>query len=277
MFKKFLILSLVAPLGASLTACGGGGSDFDPLVTAIQAQSLRYGQKATIRVGGKYMRFDMTADTPTCANPTFSAASTPELAILTCTVTATGAWPIRIKDASGKVLYADTLTVLPPQVTLITSSGNIVMELNPEVAPTTVNNFLGYVSSGFYPSMLFHRVIAGFVVQGGGYTTGGVKKEGQRDPIALESNKGLSNTRRTVAMARTSLPDSATSEFFINLSDNPGLDYQSADNPGYAVFGKVVTGMDVVDAIAATPTASINGMADVPLTEVTISAAVQTQ
>lgn len=276
MLKKFLVLGFMAWFGAALTACGGG-SDFDPLVTAVQAQSLRYGQTATIMVGGKYMRFDMTADTPTCANPIFTAASTPDMAILACTVMATGALPIRIKDADGKVLHSDILTVLQPQVTVITSSGNFVMELNPEVAPSTVRNFLGYVSSGFYQSTLFHRVIAGFVIQDGGYTTGGVKRKGQRDPIALESNKGLSNARSAVAMARTSLPDSATSEFFINLSDNPGLNYQSADSPGYAVFGKVISGMDMVDAIAAAPTANINGMADVPLTEVTISAAVQTR
>jgi peptidyl-prolyl cis-trans isomerase A (cyclophilin A) len=272
-----LKILLIAGLVTGLTACGGGGSDFAPLVSAIQAQSLRYGQTATIRIGGKFLRHDMTADTPTCSNPTFAAASTPELAILNCTVTATGPLPISIKAANGDVLYSDTLTVLQPQVTLITSKGNIVMELNAALAPTTVNNFLAYVSSGYYGSTLFHRVIAGFVVQGGGYTTGLVKKAGQKAPIALESNTGLFNTRSTVAMARTPAPDSATSEFFVNLADNPSLDYKSADNPGYAVFGTVVAGMEVVDAIAAIPTATLNGTADVPLTEVTLSFALQTQ
>jgi cyclophilin family peptidyl-prolyl cis-trans isomerase len=141
----------------------------------------------------------------------------------------------------------------------------------------TVNNFLSYVGSGFYQSTLFHRVIAGFVVQGGGYTAGLAKQTGQAAPIVLESNKGLLNTRGTVAMARTNVPDSATSEFFVNLVDNPALDYQSAVSPGYAVFGTVIKGMDVVDAIAATPTTTINATTDVPITDVSITLAIQTQ
>lgn len=272
----FMRKTLLAIGIACLTACGGG-ADSGPFVSAIQAQSLRYGQTATIRIGGKYMRFDMTAVTPTCTNPVFAAASTPDMAILNCTVSATGPMPISIKDANGAVLFSDTLTVLQPQVTLVTSAGNIVMELNPAVAPVTVTNFLSYVSSGYYQSTLFHRVIGGFVVQGGGYTAGLVKKAGQRGPIVLESNNGLSNSRSTVAMARTNLPNSATSEFFINVADNPSLNYQTANSPGYAVFGKVLKGMDVVDTIASTPTATVNGVADVPVADVTISLALQTQ
>jgi peptidyl-prolyl cis-trans isomerase A (cyclophilin A) len=268
---------LTAGLVTLLSACGGGGSDFSPIVTQIQANSLRYGQTAVIYVAGQFMRNDMVADTGTCTSPSFSSTSTPDAAVLNCKVTATGPLPITIKAANGAVLFSDTLTVLPPQVTMITSKGNVVMELDPQKAPITVNNFLSYVSSGYYASTLFHRVIAGFVVQGGGYTTGLVKKVGQNAPIALESNKGLLNTRSTVAMARTSVPDSATSEFFVNLVDNPSLDYQSAANPGYAVFGTVVQGMDVVDAIAAVPTATVNGVADVPTADVTLSFAIQTQ
>ncbi|MBK6592278.1 MAG: peptidylprolyl isomerase [Burkholderiales bacterium] len=166
---------------------------------------------------------------------------------------------------------------LQPEVTVVTSAGSMVMELYPDVAPVTVNNFLGYVGSGYYNSTLFHRVIAGFVIQAGGYTTGPVKKEGQRDPITLESNKGLSNTRGMVAMARTTVPNSATSEFFINLVDNTFLDYSSPASPGYAVFGKVITGLPVVDTIAAKPTAVSNGMPDVPLTDVIIVLATQTK
>jgi peptidyl-prolyl cis-trans isomerase A (cyclophilin A) len=273
MSKRILMCALVA----MLTACGGGGSDFSPIVTQIQAKSLGYGQSAVIYVAGLYLRADMTAETGTCTSPTFSSASVPELAILNCKVTATGSLPITIKSATGAVLFSQTLTVLPPRVTMITSKGNLVMELDPKAAPITVNNFLSYVNSGYYTSTLFHRVIAGFVVQGGGYTTGLVKKAGQVAPIALESNKGLLNTRSTVAMARTSVPDSATSEFFVNLVSNPSLDYQSAANPGYAVFGTVVQGMDVVDAIAAVPTATVNGVADVPTADVTLSFAIQTQ
>ncbi len=267
-------------LGISLTlllsACGGG-SGLDPIVTQIQAQSLSYGKSATIYIAGKFMRHDMLADTGTCTSPTFGATSSPDLAVLNCKVTAVGALPITIKSADGGILYSSTLTVPLPQVTLITSKGTVVMELRADVVPTTVNNFLSYVNSGYYQSTLFHRVIAGFVVQGGGYTTGMVKKAGQSAAIALESNKGLSNTRSSVAMARSSAADSATSEFYVNLADNLSLDWQSAASPGYAVFGQVIQGMDVVDTIAATPTAVFNGTADVPTTDVTITYALQTR
>ena len=275
MYKKILITGLVT----LLSACGGGdsGADLGPVITGLQAQTLRYGQTAVIDIAGNYMRNDMIAVTPNCTSPSFSAASTTSHAVLNCKVTATGALPITLKSASGSVLYSTTLTVLAPQVTLITSKGSILLELNPDKVPTTVNNFLSYVSSGYYASTLFHRVIAGFVIQAGGYTTGMVKKTGQLAPIALESNKGLLNVRGTVAMARTSVPDSATSEFFVNLADNPSLNYASATSPGYAVFGTVVKGLDTVDAIAALPTTTVNGATDVPSTDVVITFAFQTQ
>lgn len=275
MFKTFLLTSLLA----LLTACGGGGdSGITPMVSEVQGQSLRYGQTAVINVAGQYLRNNLVADTGTCTNPTFTSASTPSLAVLNCKLTATGALPITIKDAGGSVLHSTTLTVPAPQVTLVTSKGSMVLELYPNVVPATVNNFLGYVSSGYYANTLFHRVIAGFVIQGGGYTSGMAKKSGQGNPIALESNKGLFNTRGTLAMARTGVADSATSEFFVNLVDNRAkLDYQSATSPGYAVFGTVVKGMDIVDSIAAVPTATLNGNADVPTSDITITLAVQTQ
>lgn len=262
---------LMACLAVFLSACGGG--DQLPFIAEIQGQTLKYGSKATILIAGKDMRNDMIVQTPTCINPSFSAQSTTEGAVLNCNVTATGDLPIAISSASGTVLYSTTLTVPQPEVTLVTSKGNIVLELNPTATPITVNNFLTYVTNGFYKETLFHRVIAGFVVQGGGYTSGMVRKDGQSDPISLESNKGLSNVRGSLAMARTSEPDSATSEFYINLVDNSSLDYQSPDSPGYAVFGKVVTGMDVVDSIALAPTAST----DVPITDVTVSLAFQSK
>jgi peptidyl-prolyl cis-trans isomerase A (cyclophilin A) len=164
-----------------------------------------------------------------------------------------------------------------PRVLLATSLGNVELELNQLAAPITVNNFLDYVNSGFYRNTLFHRAIAGFVVQGGGYTKGLVKKDGQKAPIVLESNVGLQNTRGTVAMARTSELNSATSEFYVNLSDNASLDYLSPSLPGYAVFGKVLSGMDVIDSIAALPTATVGINENVPTTDVTINFALQTQ
>ena len=124
---------------------------------------------------------------------------------------------------------------------------------------------------------MFHRVIPNFVIQGGGYTAGLVKQTGQSAPIELESNKGLSNVRGSLAMARTNLPNSATSEFYINLVDNLSLDYENAANPGYAVFGKVVQGMDVADAMATEPTGVVGGFSDVPLSDITLSLALQTK
>jgi cyclophilin family peptidyl-prolyl cis-trans isomerase len=136
-----------------------------------------------------------------------------------------------------------------------------------------VNNFLSYVRQGFYTNTLFHRVIAGFVVQGGGYTTGLVEKTGKAEPIVLEANNGLSNLRGTLAMARTSELNSATSEFYLNLVDNVALDTL---NGGYAVFGKVRDeDLRVIDAIALQPTGTVNGMRDVPLSEVTITSVTQ--
>jgi cyclophilin family peptidyl-prolyl cis-trans isomerase len=141
-------------------------------------------------------------------------------------------------------------------VTITTSKGEITVELDPTNAPTTTANFLTYVDEGFFDgddgegATTFHRVIPGFMIQGGGYTAAGATKT-THDAIVLESDNGLSNLRGTIAMARTSVPDSATSQFFINVADNTTLDYQNANNPGYAVFGTVTAGMDVADAIVA--------------------------
>ena len=278
MFTRILKTCLVSGIATLLLGCGGGSDTLGPSVSEIKAQApLSYGQKATLVIAGKYMRSDMVADTGSCTNPSFSTQSSPDVVALSCNVTAVGALPIAIKAADGTVLYSTTLTVPLPQVTVLTSKGVIVLELNPSAAPKTVNNFLTYVSNGYYKGTLFHRVIAGFVVQGGGYTTGMVKKDGQRAPIALESNNGLTNTRSTLAMARTSDANSATSEFFVNLADNTSLDYQNVNSPGYAVFGKVVSGMDVVDAIAAVPTGSVGGVTDIPTTDVTVSLAFQSK
>ena len=142
-----------------------------------------------------------------------------------------------------------------PKVEFATNMGSIVIEVYPEKAPETVGNFLGYVRSGFYDGTIFHRVIAGFMIQGGGYTqTYERKKTG--NPIRNEADNGLNNRTGTVAMARTGDPHSATAQFFINVADNGFLDYRSptARGYGYAVFGKVVDGMDVIKRIAAAQT-----------------------
>lgn len=142
-----------------------------------------------------------------------------------------------------------------PQVRLDTSEGTIVVELFAEKAPRSVANFLRYVDAGFYDQTIFHRVIAGFMVQGGGYAENFRRKD-TLEPVENEANNGLSNERGTLAMARTADPHSATAQFFINHADNPYLDHRSETMRGwgYTVFGKVVEGMEVVDAIAGLPT-----------------------
>ena len=136
----------------------------------------------------------------------------------------------------------------PPRVSMKTNMGEMVIELNPEKAPITVKNFLGYAREGFYNGTIFHRIIAGFMIQGGGFDEKFQEKP-TRDPIKIESKNGLRNKKYTIAMARTSDPDSATAQFFINAKDNGFLDFPGRDGWGYAVFGKVISGTEVVDKI----------------------------
>ncbi len=164
-----------------------------------------------------------------------------------------------------------------PQVTLHTSMGDIRIELYPAEAPASVENFLDYANDGFYDGTVFHRVISHFMIQGGGFTPDLERKE-TRDPVTNEADNGLKNERGTVAMARTSDPHSATAQFFINVEYNPSLDHTGTEHTrawGYAVFGRVVDGMDVVDEIRFVPTHTINEgtpeqMGDVPLEPVLI-------
>ncbi len=153
-----------------------------------------------------------------------------------------------------------------PRVLMKTSMGDIIIELNPSKAPITSANFLRYVDVGFYSNKIFHRVISNFMIQGGGFTPDFVQAS-TYPPIKLEVNTGLSNLRGTIAMARTNVLDSATSQFFINVVDNVGLDTNAG---GYAVFGQVVSGMEVVDKIKGVPTSTRGAFADVPVSTITI-------
>jgi len=156
-----------------------------------------------------------------------------------------------------------------PVVRMDTSLGTVLLALDAKAAPATVANFLAYVDKGFFNGTIFHRVIPGFMVQGGGFEQSMLQKAGM-PPIKLETAAGLANDRGAIAMARTSDPDSATCQFFINVVDNAFLN-PSPGNPGYAVFGKVLRGMDVVDAIAKVKTGTRGGMKDVPATPVVIT------
>ena len=159
-----------------------------------------------------------------------------------------------------------------PKVKLTTSMGEIVVQLDPAKAPKTVENFLNYVKDKHYDGTIFHRVMNGFMIQGGGFTAD-MQQKATKPPIPLEANNGLKNDTYTIAMARTGNPNSATSQFFINVKNNDSLNAPSPDGYGYAVFGKVVSGSDVVDKIKAVATGNKGGHQNVPTTPVVIESA----
>ena len=157
-------------------------------------------------------------------------------------------------------------------IKLHTNHGTIGLELDADKAPQTVANFIGYVEAGHYDNTIFHRVIDGFMIQGGGFEPG-MKQKPTREPVANEAANGLKNARGTIAMARTSAPHSATAQFFINVSDNDFLDYPGQDGWGYCVFGRVVEGMEVIDKIRAVRTGRSGGHENVPSEDVVIEKA----
>ena len=190
--------------------------------------------------------------------------------LLVSVVTAQSADPPK-SPAPAKSPAPGASAAKAPRVLMKTSLGEITIELYPDKAPITVKNFLDYVDAKFYDGTIFHRVIPGFMNQGGGFTTD-MQQKPTRAPIKNEAGNGLKNTVGTVAMARTGVVDSATAQFFINTADNAFLDHRDETAPGfgYAVFAKVVNGIDVVKKIAAVPTANKGGLQNVPVTAVVI-------
>jgi cyclophilin family peptidyl-prolyl cis-trans isomerase len=235
---RFLLLSLAAVLALGFLVAGCGSSTQDS--AGGEASST-----TTVAPGG----------TATTGASTYGTDDTsPDT-----TAGTTG-------TTNGDTAMSGTTTVL-----IKTSMGDITAELDADKAPLTVANFLSYVEDGSYDGTIFHRVIPGFMVQGGGFTPD-MQQKSTRDPVKNEADNGLKNLRGTLAMARTGVVDSATSQFFINVADNAFLDFKSAtpQGYGYAVFGKVTAGMDVVDAIVAVPTATSGGNENVPVTPVVI-------
>lgn len=167
------------------------------------------------------------------------------------------------------LMLTTTVFAKSPVVIMETSMGAIEIELNQEKAPITVKNFLGYVDDKFYDGLIFHRVIDGFMIQGGGYDAS-MKEKKTKAPIKNEARNGLRNEVGTIAMARTADPDSATAQFFINVADNSSLNYPSPDGHGYAVFGKVLSGMHVVNRIKMVKTGDLHGHSNVPMDSVVI-------
>lgn len=261
---------------------GCGGSKDTPAVLAtvssVENSQIAYRKTYTMTVNGQNLDKGINVANPLCLSLTEVAGGSATKRTFTCKIVGVGTAIATISNANGGGLYQASLTsslALPPQVTMGTSKGNIVIELNPAKAPVTVDNFLNYVESGFYTNKIFHRVEANLVVQGGGYTSD-LQLAPTSAGIKLESNNGLSNTRGTIGMARTSAADSATSQFYFNTADNPGFDYSSL-NSGYAVFGKVVSGLDVIDLIRVVPVSTQGNLNNVPVTPIFITSATQTQ
>lgn len=285
---RLLVAPLVLPL--LLSACGGGGaSDNGGLfVSQMAASTLQYSRNMVITVTGsgldKGLKVSVDAG---CGEVTESAGGDALTRRFTCKVTALG--PKTIRAFTGNNLEAARLqvTVPEPEVTMIlqgvdATTSTFTVKLDPNLAPVSVNNFLDYTNAGFYRLTIFHRVVKDFVVQAGGYTAGAVTpvvKTPTSPAIVLESKNGLKNVKGSLAMARTSAPDSATSQFYINTVDNPALDFKSDSEPGYAVFGSVISGMDVIDKLNAVPVRVdlLSGLTHLPVTNVVILSALQTK
>jgi cyclophilin family peptidyl-prolyl cis-trans isomerase len=277
--RRLVCAAALALLASALAGCGGGDSS-DPAVTTMAASNARFGRTITLSINGRNLRAGIVVDVEGgCENLTQVANGSDDLQQYTCDVRAVGQYKAEVHAADGAFMASLTFQVPQPQVSMTTSLGSFVLELDPVAAPATVLNFLGYVNAGFYRNVIFHRVVADTLVQAGGYTAGPVVKEPTAPAIKLESDNGLKNVRGTIGAARTSEPDSAQAQWYVNVGDNPGFDYVDADQPGYAVFGKVTSGMETIDAISAVETRSdpASGLADLPVTEILVLTATQTR
>lgn len=277
--RHLLHVGAMAMLATLTTGCGGG-NDSEPAVTTMAASNARFSRAATLSINGRNLRAGIVVDMEGgCENLTLVANGTDDLQQYTCDVLAVGEFKAHVHTTDGRFLGRLTFQVPLPEVSMTTSLGNFVLELDPVAAPATVRNFLGYVNAGFYRNVIFHRVIADTLVQSGGYTSGPVVKPPTAPPIKLESNNGLKNVRGSIGAARTSEPDSARAQWYVNVGDNPGFDYVDADQPGYAVFGRVTSGMATIDAISAveTRTDPVSGLDDLPVSDILVLTATQTR
>ena len=292
----------LAPLvcAALLAACGGGDDSSSPFVdpptvSSTNVGTAMYSQTALVTINGAHLDAGLSVSSAGCSDMTRSMTapnvSSDTTAYYTCTVSAVGAQTVTVSRSSDNtVLGSANFNVNQPQVTMTVDngltgpaqvSGSMLLALQADKAPITVMNFLAYVNSGFYVGTTFHRVVPGFVIQGGGMLANGTPKTPTLAPIALETSGGLSNVEFSLAMARTSDPNSATSQFFVNLADNSSaLDPGGASGPdGYAVFGSVSGDTSLVGAISgASPCdLALPNSECAPTVAVVITAAQQTQ
>jgi cyclophilin family peptidyl-prolyl cis-trans isomerase len=289
-----------AALLAALLMAGCGGGDYGaplppvppPVVSSAVAGPVKYSQTLVIAIDGFNLSGSLSASSTGCRDLALSTTapyvSSDNRAYFSCTASALGAQRIDVRDAYGGALLATvSFTVPVPQVTMTVSNGatvagSMTITLAPDKTPLTVDNFLAYVNSGFYAGTIFHRVVPGFVVQGGGYlplASGAAPvAKARRAPIALEVGRGLTNAQWTIGMARTPDPDSATSEFYINLDNNAADLDPGPFGPGYAVFGNVSLGTDLVNAIVAAPCSPVPGFSEcAPNPNMVITAALQSR
>lgn len=302
--KKSIVAFSLAVLAATLAGCLGGDdapAAATPRVAAITGE-LKYGTTSVVTVDGEALSQLSVAASGACASLTELAGGTdarrqftcvPKVtATVACATTTAGCGEAEDRVAvtvdvskSGSVLASQTLVVPNPQVTIaVASFGNVVVELRPTRAPVTVNNFLRYVVDGFYSNTYFHRVISGFMVQAGWLTDGAANSVVVKSPtypaIVMEAPAatGLSNKTGTIAMARSSDLNSAAAQFYINVADNTAGNLNNLDAGPYAVFGQVVTGMEVVLAIEAVPVTAVNAaLQHWPNSPVKITTAAQTR
>jgi cyclophilin family peptidyl-prolyl cis-trans isomerase len=274
---------------AVLAGCGGGddaGSTELAIVSSTSTGVPRYSQPLLITVNGVRLDKGLAVTSAGCPGMTLSTTapnvSSDTVAYYTCTPKALGAQTATVVRTLDSVVLATVPFSVPePQVTMAVSNGagvdgSMVFTLRPDLVPITVDNFLAYVHSGFYDGTIFHRVAPDFVVQGGGFTTAGTPKPPTRAPIALEVGKGLSNVQWSLGMARTAAPDSATSQFYVNLVDNLFLD-PGPGSAGYAVFGSVTGNTALVTAIETAPCTPTSANECVPNPQMVISSARQTR
>ncbi len=303
MKKRALPTILLALVGAVfLVSCGGGtGLNPDPKVRTVpdvtsikverfvtdeqkkeeKSKPVYYSGKVTLTLTGTNLDQELTVRFTKCVNLEEVADSATALErVYTCTLRGVGYLPIEVLTTNElSRIWISKIYIPLPQVAINTNQGSFTFELYPDSAPKTVDNFLQYVSEKFYTNTLFHRVIASVMIQGGGFDAE-LQAKATHDPIKLERT-GMSNLRGTIAMARTTDSDSATSQFFINVADNTALDTL---NGGYAVFGTLISSastfqsvLDKLDTIAAVPTQTVGTHADVPVTPVIISDITQKQ
>ena len=274
---KFVFF-LISVCTAVLAGCGGSSPLPTAEVTDIQANQLKYGQPTQFTITGNLLDNEINVSVQNCKGLALVAGGTSTSKTVSCTISSVGSGAVSLetKSVDGSILKSVSFNVPSPQVTLVTNLGTLKLELNPTAAPLTVGNFLQYVNDKFYDNTIIHRIVTSsiFVAQGGWLTPAPVVQAGQRAAIALEVGKGLSNLKGSIAMARGTDLNSATSQFYFNLADNTGLD---TANGGYAVFGKIISGIEVLDYTLKIKTTTAFGLAEFPVSSVIVLSASQTQ